>query len=99
MRSTARPPYLSGQVLLHVVAGDEDAPLEAPAFQIQVLALATQQVGLLLRLEVLDVLLLLGQPLLLLLLGRRLVLIKLLMGRQKKHLRVRECVCVCVVLK
>lgn len=53
-------------------------PLEAAALQLQVLPLPSEQVCLLLCLEVLDVLLLLGQPLLLLLLGSALVLVQLL---------------------
>lgn len=42
---------LSGEVLLHVVAGDEDSALEAPTFQLQVLSLPPQQVGFLLGLQ------------------------------------------------
>ena len=66
---------LAHQVLLHVVASDKNPPLESATLQLQVLPLSAQQVSLLFRLEVLEVLLLLGQPLLLLLLGGRLVLV------------------------
>ena len=66
---------LSHQVLLHVVASDENPPLEPATLQLQVLPLSAQQVSLLFRLKVLEVLLLLGQPLLLLFLGGRLVLV------------------------
>jgi len=44
--------YLSGQILLHVVSGDEDPAFEASTLQLQVLPLPPQQVGLLLRLGI-----------------------------------------------
>lgn len=40
--------YLSGQILLYIVSGDEDPAFEAPTLQLQVLSLSPQQVGLLL---------------------------------------------------
>lgn len=70
--------HLPNQVLLQVVAAQEHPPLEAATLQLQVLPLTPQQVGLFLCLEVLDVLLLLGEPLLLLLLWSALVFIQLL---------------------
>lgn len=44
-------PHLSGQILLHIVSGNEDPPFEPPALQLQILPLSPQQVGLLLCLE------------------------------------------------
>lgn len=127
--------HLSGQILLHVVPGNEDPTFEAPTLQLQVLPLSPEQVGLLLclvdgivqhqnhvpscarmysetslrvascyrlqtwlpDLKVLDVLLLLGQPLLLLFLRCRLVLTQflaqicfMLEGRHFKY-RLSQC--------
>lgn len=42
--------YLPGQILLHIVSGNEDPALEPPTLQLQVLPLSPQQVGLFLRL-------------------------------------------------
>lgn len=42
--------YLPGQILLHIVSGNEDPAFEPPTLQLQVLPLSPQQVGLLLRL-------------------------------------------------
>lgn len=70
--------HLPDKILFQVMTPKQHSPLEAATLQLQVLPLPPEQVGLLLRLEVLDVLLLLGQPLLLLLLGSTLVLIQLL---------------------
>ena len=44
--------YLSGQVLLNIVSGNEDPAFEAPTLQLQVLPLSPQQVRLLLRLRI-----------------------------------------------
>lgn len=44
--------YLSGQILLHIVSGNEDPAFEAPTLQLQVLPLSPQQVGLLLSLGI-----------------------------------------------
>lgn len=38
--------YLSGQILLHVVPGNKDPTFEPPTFQLQVLPLSPEQVGL-----------------------------------------------------
>lgn len=45
-------PHLSGQVLLHIVSGDEDPAFEPPTLQFQILPLSPQQVSLLLSLEI-----------------------------------------------
>lgn len=63
-------PDLAHQVPFDTVASDQDPALEPAALQVQILPLSARQVGLFLRLEVLEVLLLLGQPLLLFFLGR-----------------------------
>lgn len=70
--------YFSHEILLNVVARDENPPFVPSALKVQILSLSTEKVGLLLRLEVLEVLLLLGQPLLLLFLWCGLVLIQFL---------------------
>lgn len=70
--------YLSNQILLQIVAAKEHPSLKAATLQLQVLPLTPQQIGFFLRLEMLDVLLLLGEPLLLLLLWSALVFIQLL---------------------
>lgn len=66
------------------MASDQDPSFEPATFQFQVLSLPALQVGLLLGLVVLEVLLLLRQPLLLFFLGGRLVFVQLLIGRQQK---------------
>lgn len=40
--------HLPGQILLHVMPGDEDPTFEPPTLQLQVLPLSPEQVGLLL---------------------------------------------------
>lgn len=62
-------PDLSNQILFSRVANIHDPPFEPAAFYLQVLLLSVLQVGLLLGLEVLEVLFLFGQPLLLFFLG------------------------------
>lgn len=71
-------PNLSHEILLHIVTCNKNAALEPAALELQILTLSAEEIGFLLRLKVLDVLLLLGQPLLLLLLWCGLVLIQFL---------------------
>lgn len=70
--------YLSEQVLLQVVLGQQHLPFVLPALQLVILPLPAQQPRLLLRLLLLQTLLLSHQPFLLLSLRRRLVLVQLL---------------------
>lgn len=67
--------HISCQVLLHVVPNNKNTPFESAALKLQVLTLPALKVCLLFSLEVLQVLLLLGQPLLLFFLWCGLILI------------------------
>lgn len=70
--------YLSEQVLLHVVSGQQHLPLVLAALKLIILPLASQQACLFFSLVLLQTLLLLHKPLLLLPLWCGLVLIQLL---------------------
>lgn len=72
------PAHLSQQVLLQVVARQQHLPLVLPTLELVILPLPPQQARLLLRLQLLQTLLLVHQPLLLLPLWRRLVLVQFL---------------------
>lgn len=79
-RNTLQPSswHLSQQVLLQVVSSQQHLSLVLATLQLIVLALPTQQAGLLFRLHLLQTLLLADQPLLFLPLRGGLVLVELL---------------------
>lgn len=90
IRDSGNPAHLSQQVLLQIVARQQHLPLVLPTLELVILPLSPQQACLLLRLQLLQTLLLVHQPLLFLPLWCRLVLVQFLRIKQAELLKVQR---------